>query len=426
MCPAPALGAVILTFLFAAMSLPLPADATTPASSKDDIGQYIADHQSDLEPFFEANGEDIVRQAVPVVMGMVAWVVIITMLVGWVIDVPLSRGFAYFFAPAFAEWKRSAIYATGQLVLNFIYTCLLWLAIIFGLKFTFAAVAVPIAVVILLVVGLGAQLVWILYLYRTNFPVAAIFYLGVIIVHSIVFLLVAKPVIGLRATSVATDFVDQAITPRLQAEANAMKQQLADANSGRTSSKVQAAQLNDQIAQAQADADELGKEIEAKKNSDIYAFSQIVQIRARGDLEAARDQLGAFASKFPSSSLVNLAQSQLAQVNDQLAAADAEKKKEADDAARAAAQAQADLLARAAKGEATLSEMRQALIGKSRAEVSKLLGLPTDTASDTWGYRQQMIFNPITNERHGLLVYFSEGTVQGVDYNMNVGSGGAQ
>jgi hypothetical protein len=70
----------------------------------------------------------------------------------------------------------------------------------------------------------------------------------------------------------------------------------------------------------------------------------------------------------------------------------------------------------------TLSEMRRVLIGKSRTDVSNLLGLPTDTASDSWGYRQQMIFNPLTNEKHGLEVYFSEGIVQGVDYNKNVGT----
>ena len=92
------------------------------------------------------------------------------------------------------------------------------------------------------------------------------------------------------------------------------------------------------------------------------------------------------------------------------------------DAARAAAQARADLLTRAGKGEVTLSEMRQALLGKTRAQVSNLLGLPSETASDSWSYRRQMILNPLTNEKHGLTVYFSEGIVQGVDYNQNGGS----
>jgi DNA-binding transcriptional regulator YdaS (Cro superfamily) len=117
-----------------------------------------------------------------------------------------------------------------------------------------------------------------------------------------------------------------------------------------------------------------------------------------------------------------LARAQLAQVNSQLAVEEAQKKQEEADAARAAAQARADLLARAGKGEVTLSEMRQALIGKTRAQVSNLLGMPSETASNSWGYRQRMILNPLTNEKYGLMVYFTEGAVQSVDYNRNGGS----
>ena len=106
----------------------------------------------------------------------------------------------------------------------------------------------------------------------------------------------------------------------------------------------------------------------------------------------------------------------------ELVVEETQKKQEEADAARAAAQARADLLARAGKGEVTLSEMRQALIGKTRAQVSDLLGQPSETASDSWGYRQQMILNPLTNEKHGLTVYFNEGIVQSVDYDMNGGT----
>ncbi len=61
--------------------------------------------------------------------------------------------------------------------------------------------------------------------------------------------------------------------------------------------------------------------------------------------------------------------------------------------------------------------MRQALVGKSRADVRALLGAPSDTGSDQWNYQQQMIVNPLTSEQTGLTVYFSEGSVQSVDYN---------
>jgi hypothetical protein len=94
----------------------------------------------------------------------------------------------------------------------------------------------------------------------------------------------------------------------------------------------------------------------------------------------------------------------------------AQQKQDEANAVRITAQARADLLARAAKGEVPLSEMRKALIGKSRAQVSALLGSPTETASNTWRYRQQMVMNPLTGEKHCLVVYFIEGNVQGIDY----------
>jgi DNA-binding transcriptional regulator YdaS (Cro superfamily) len=296
------------------------------------------------------------------------------------------------------------------------------LAIVFSLKLSHPGIVITLVLILLLIVALAAQIVWILYLYRTNFSVSVAFYLAIIAVHSIVGFLIAKPILGLRASSVATDFVDRAITPRLQAETQSTRHELAAVASVRNATKAKVTDLQNQIAQAQAEEEQLRKEIEEKKNSDIYVFSQIVQAHARDELDSARDQLTAFLAKFPSSSLNALARAQLAQVNSQLAVEEAQKKQEEADAARAAAQARADLLARAGKGEVTLSEMRQALIGKTRAQVSNLLGLPSETASNSWGYRQRMILNPLTNEKYGLMVYFTEGAVQSVDYNRNGGS----
>jgi hypothetical protein len=414
-----------LVLLLAAMSLPLLADgsATAPAPAaggSGDFGQYLADHQADLAPFFDKNSADIFRLAVPMVLGMLGWVIVITMLVGWGVDILMSRGFAYFFAPAFAEVKRSVIYATGRLFLSFVYTGLLTLAIVFSLKFIDAGIIMGVAVTILLFVALAAQLVWILYLYRTNFAVSALFYLAIIAVHTVLGLVIAQPVIGFRANTITTAFVDQAITPRLKAEADSLRQQLDAANSDRNSVRGKVADLQMQITQGQADAEQLRQEIEAKKTSDLYVFSQIVQARARGEFASARDQLAAFLIKYPNSSVDAMARAQLDEINSQLSVQTTQRKQQEADTAHAAAVARADLLARAARGAVTLSEMRETLIGKSRNDVKNLLGLPMDTGTDTWGYRQQMIVNPVTNEKYGLTIYFSEGTVQGVDYDRNV------
>jgi len=421
--------AVVFAFLFvwAMMSLPVLADAPTApaATGTEDFGQYLADHQADLAPFFSKNASDLFRLAVPLLMGIMGWVVLITMLVGWGIDVLMSRGFAFFYAPAHAEIKRSLIYATGRLFLSFVYTCLLGVAVVFSLKLTYGVAVMSVAVAVLVLVAIAAQIVWVLYLYRTTFMVSLTFYIAIIVVHSVVGVLLAKPLFVSRASTVATEFVDQAITPRLQAEADSTKQELDGIASDRDAAKEKVTELQNQIAQAKSDQEQIRNKIEEKKHSDAYVFSQIVQLRARGELDSARQQLTAFLSKFPSSSLDALAQAQLQQVNDQMAAQAEQKQQETADAARAAAQARADLLARAAKGEVPLSEMRHALIGKSRAEVSELLGAPSATASDSWNYNQTMIYNPVTNEKHGLTVYFSEGLVQSVDYG-GVGIGASQ
>jgi len=214
-----------------------------------------------------------------------------------------------------------------------------------------------------------------------------------------------------------TNFIDQAITPKLQAEAEATKRQLATVKLTLDADQAKATDLQNQINEAQAEQERLAQAIEDKKHSDRYLFTQIVKVRAKGDLESARRQLLSFLTQFPTSNVTAQARLQLSEINNQLALEEAQKQQQEAEAAQAAAAARADLLARAGKGDVTLSEMRQALIGKTRAQVSDLLGEPSETASDSWGYRQQMILNPMTNEKHGLVVNFSEGIVQGVDYD---------
>ena len=409
--------------LLLAFVAPLAAQTTNSAPAQpggsgiSDFGQYVADHQDDLAPFFTDHAGELFKLAVPLVMGMMGWVVLVTMLVGWVIDVVMSRGFAFFFAPAYAEWKRSVIYATGELFLSFVYACLMGLVVVFCLRLEHAFVVIGVILFVLMIVALAAQVVWVLYLYRTPFVLSTAFYIVIVLVQGITGTLLAGPLFGTHAPAQITAFVDAAITPKLRAEVDATRRDLAAAKSARDAVQAHTNDLKNQFAQAQAEKTRLGQEIEEKKNSDIYVFAQIMKVRAGGDLAAARDQLAAFPSKFPASPLLVLARGQLADINAQMASEVAQQKQAQADAERATAAARADLLARAAKGQVTLSEMRTAVIGKSRADVKNLLGAPGETGGDTWTYYQQMIVNPLTNEKSGLVVNFSEGVVQGVDYS---------
>jgi hypothetical protein len=410
--------ALALSAVATAQPLPAQTAAAAPADSSD-FGQYVVDHQAELAPFFSRNAGDFLRLAVPVLLGIAGWVITITMLLGWVLDVLLSRGYAFFYAPAFADWKRSILYATGRLFLSFIYTAMMGLTIVLLLGMTHSGIVILLALLLLALVALAAQIVWILYLYRTDFGISVVFFITVIIVHGVAALFVAQPIVNARASPEMTNFIDNVVTPRLRAEAQATRQQLTDVTSGRASAQARVADDQNDIATDEAEQERLAREIEEKKNSDIYNFAQIVKARARGEWQTARDQFAEFPAKFPGSPLDAQARAQLAAVNDQIAAEEALRKQQEADAVHAAAVARANLLAQAARGEATLSAVRQALIGKSRAQVGDLFGPPADTASNQWNYHQQMILNPLTGERTGLTVYFDEGIVQSVDYNRN-------
>ncbi len=407
---------LLTVLLCAGIALPLVAQGTAAApEDTSDFGQYVVNHQDTLTPFFTQHAGDFFSHAIPALLSMAGWVIFITALVGWGLDVLMSRAYAFFYAPAFADWKRAIIYATGSLFLFLLYSGMAGLAIVLLVGVAQSQIVIPLAMLLLLLVSIAAQIVWILYLFRTSFGVSILFYLALVIVHLVAAFLITQPAMGSRASPDITNFVDSTITPRLQDEAQTTRQQLAAVTGGRDSSQAKVTESQQEIAQAEVVQESLVKEIEAKKNSDIYALAQIIKARARGDLQAAHDGLAEFPAKFPDSELLSQARVQLNAVNGQLAAAQLEQQQQADDM-RAAAEARADLLAHAAKGQATLTEMRQALIGKSRAEVTGLLGAPTGTASDQWNYDKRMIVNPLTNEQSGLTVYFSEGTVQTLDY----------
>jgi hypothetical protein len=411
---------LLLALLGAGLALPLMAQTATPAADDTgDFGQYVVNHQDTLAPFFTKNAGDFFRLAIPALIGLAGWVIFISMVVGWGLDVLMSRAYAFFYAPAFADWKRAIIYATGSLFLSFLYAALLGLVIVVLLGIPQAQVFILLAVLVLGIVAIAAQIVWIIYMFRTTLGITILFYIAVAVVHVVATSLISGPVMGSRASPDITNFVDNAVTPRVQAEAKSTREQLASVTGGRDSAQTKVTESQEEITQAESQQANLAKEIEEKKNSDIYTLAQLIKERARGELDSAREGLAAFPGKFPGSSLLPQAREQLDAVNGQIATNQAQRKQEEADEARVEAQNRADLLARAAKGQATLSQMRPALIGKSRAQVKDLLGPPSDTGPDQWNYQQQMIVNPLTGEQTGLTVFFSEGMVQTIDYNRN-------
>jgi hypothetical protein len=399
-----------------------PAASSAPAG-EESFGHYLVNHQDELAPFFNENGDDMVRQAEPLLLGLLGEIMFFTLLTCWVFDVALIRWFSIRFAPAFAKFRRALIYATGRFVLSVLFYALLGLAIVMASGRGHEAVVVSSLFLVFLVIELAVQTGWVHYLYSTPVPNALLCYLAIFAVHIITGILVSAPILVGRAPGLVTAYVDKNITPRLQAAADAEKKELAAAAASRDALNAQLDAAQKSISENTDEQQQLNSEIEAAKNSPAYLFNGIVKLRAAGNLAAARDQLTDLLNKYPDGPQAGLMKMQLAGIDSDLAAQAAQKQAAEDAAAQAAARARADLLARAAQGQVTLSEMRRVLVGKKPADVTALFGPPAATDSNRWGYSQKMVVNPLSQDKFGLTVYFSEGTVQGVDYYY--GSGGA-
>jgi len=406
-----------LLVLFGAGQL-LCAAPTTPvaAPSGEDFGQYLVDHQSDLAPFFNDHLEDLIRKAMPMVWGLLAWITIITLVVGFPLDLVLARGFTPFFAPAYAKMKRAVFYAGGRLLLGLLVMGLMAAAVFLCLSLVHAGIILLVVGIILFLVMVATQVGWLAYLFRMNVGSAIIFFVIIFGAQVIVFILVASSLLVGQPPVLTYRFVNQTLAPELQSEVESTNQELAAIKKANDETKAKIAGLQAQIAKDTTEAENLNKKIESKKNSEGYLFQQIAKLEAQGNLSAAHDQYAAMLTKYPSGALAETVKTHLTQIETEIATQEAQKKQAEAEALAAAEAARADLLARAGRGEVSLSEMRQVLFGKSRADVSALFGQPTETASDRWGYAQQMIFNPMTKEKHGLTIVFADGKVQSVDY----------
>jgi len=392
------------------------APAPSPSPATEDFGQYLVDHQDDLAPFFHKNLEDLVRKAMPTLLGLLAWVSMFAVIAGWVVDVLLARGFTPFFAPAYTKLPRAVFYSTGRLILNSAVLGLFALTVLISTKFLHAGIIILCVAIILGLVTVVLQVGWLAYVFRMNIGTSVIFYVIIFGAQVLTFFLVASPILAGKPSTITYHFINETMTPELQEEVSSTKYDLAEVNKRIDATTAKLTDLRAKIAQDEADAQKLNQEIEDKKNSEAFLFQKIVRLEAKGDLSSAHDQFTEMLAKYPKGTMADAVKTHLTQVDAELATQAAQKKQAEADAAAAAAAARADLLAKAAKGEATLSEMRQALVGKNKTDITGLFGQPSDTTTDGWGYAQQMVVNPMTNEKHGLAVYFVEGTVQSVDY----------
>ena len=399
----------------------LLADAAGAAApSGDDFATYLAQHQADLGAFFTQNGTELIKDALPIFVSVTGHVLLATALACWFVDVLLGWIFSTMVAPAYAKITRAFVYATGRLVLALALTLVLGVAATLGLN---AGAGWPalLMLVVLAVPAIAVQIFWVGWLYRASARDSGLFYIGLLLVHTVAGAILVAFVFAGQIDRAVAQFVDKSITPRLQLAAAAARQEAAPLTSARDAAQAQLTALQARLAQDKTDEASLHQAIENGKNLPAFTFSRLVLLRAQGHLTDAATGLAAFIAGHPHDPETDAARGQLAEINQEVSAQLAAQRQEQAEAARADAHARSHLLARAAAGQATLSEIRVALLGKTPAQVFALFGEPSERAADRWGYAQRMVIDPDGGDTKGLTVVFADGFVQGVDYYYGVG-----
>jgi hypothetical protein len=405
----------VLLGAFALSGIWLLADAVGTSASPVDFPAYLAQHQADLGPFFTQNGTVLLKDALPIVVVVAAHVMLVTALICCLVDVLLSWGFSTIAAPAYAKITRALIYATGRLALALGLTLVLSFAALLGVNAGAGWPALLVAV-LLTVPAVGLQIFWVGWLYRTPARASGVFYVVLLLVHSVIGAILIPIFFSGQIDGAAARFVDDSITPRLRLEAINTRHKMADIVAKRDTAQEQVTALRDRLAQDRTDEATLRQSIENGKNLPAFVFSRLVLLRAQGNLTQAATGFADFIARHPHDPETGAARGQLTEINEAVSAQLAARQQEQAETARTDAQARAHLLARGAAGQATLSEIRAALLGKTTVQVFAIFGAPSERGADRWGYEKHMVADPQTSATHGLTVVFADGLVQGVDY----------
>lgn len=407
-----ALVAAFLLLFTVASSLPALDDAAD--SPGESYGQHLHDHRDEIRPFLKQHQAEIYQEGQPQFLIILAEVLALNLVVGWIFDLVSAYYLSRFFAPSYAKGLQAISFATGHQVLLLVLTLII-LALAFTIGTLMPWYLFIVTIILLLLAFFIVQTIWVSFNYQTGSNVSGQFYLAVLAFHAVA-LLICYPIERARTVRATSALVNQVATPQINNYVGDRKHVLALAEEARDKVQGEIADTQAQLAQANANQIELRKEIADRKASEFYVFCRIVHLHAEGDLTTARDQLNDFFIKFPAGKFLDPAKAQLAQIESELAVQEAQRKQAEADAAQVAAQVKADFLARAGRGEIPLSEMHQKLLGKSPADVTDLLGKPSMIQAGQWTYVQQMVNNPLTQEKHGLTIYFVDGFVQSVDF----------
>ena len=255
---------------------------------------------------------ELIKDALPTAIMLGSRILLTTALACWLVDVLLGWIFSTLAAPAYAKITRALIYATGRLILAVVLTFVLGVAAMLGLN---AGAGWPalLVVIVLAVPALAIQIFWVSWLYRTTARDSGLFYVGLLLVHTVAGCVLIALVFATQIDRSVAQFVDRSIVPRLQVAALAAQGDAAPLAAQRDTARAQVAALQSRLAQDKAEEARLQQAIANGRNLPAFAFSRLVLLRAQGHLSEAATGLAAFIQAHPNDPDANAARGQLEQ-----------------------------------------------------------------------------------------------------------------
>lgn len=323
-------------------------------------------------------------------------------------------GASKIFAPRHATLLNGFIFAAIPTVLNLIGVAL---TLTQNLPLIFMGNAIIIIAIII------ALIIATMYLYDVGlltmllFAVVGNLIAGVVmvIVTNILLASLTSQLLGSGVDTLAGVFAKEASpyvaekVAGLQAEQQELKQQV-------QTEQEKLDGLKTQESDAQAEIKQLQAEVASKRQTPQLVYTAIGQLVDQNKIDAAIASYAEFAAKFPGHPLANKAKEQIEILESLKAENEAERK-----AKRAALVAEEKrqlevFRQKLADRQVTLSDIRQAVLGKSRQEVIELLGQADETQANMLIYTDIQVFDPVRNRNRYFIINFLEGRVQGANY----------
>lgn len=402
------------------------ANATAAPTGPESYADYLARHQANYDAFNDKYGNSILKASLPGLFKIAFHFAVLFLIYNAIIQLLGAWICAKFIVPLKATWKRAGTFSGVQ-----VGTSLVWVLICYGLGRVLigddptrvSLVSVVILILISLALGLGLSIAATKYVYKTNISTSTVFGVGLTVISAVLnvlFFLVFSILFASTMPEVTGHYGKpifiECILPFVNKETTEVQKQYDVTSVDLDAARKKQADVDAQTAEAQQQVEAMKQKIAAKDTSDELVYARLGEIADRGKLPQTLAAYEGFIKDRPQSPYVAYAKEQIETTKADMEHMSAQHEQAQAELARSAAMADSVLKEKLSKNQATLSEVRTALLGKSRDEVTALLGAPTQTGSDAYLYDKVLVLEPVTGRQRPFAVLFLEGNVKTVNY----------